>query len=171
MRWRRWREKLREVRLNWAHRGGESEAGASLAEVAISFSVLATIMIGMMEVTMALYSYHFVSEVAREASRYAIVRGSTSCSNTPNLTNCNVTADELQSWARSLGYPGVNPNNLAVSTTWPSTGSGCYPSATPCNNPGNLVRVQVTYAFPMNIPFLSNDTINIGSTSQMVISQ
>jgi Flp pilus assembly protein TadG len=147
------------------------EAGATLAEVAISFSLLVTIMVGLLEFTMALYSYHFVSEVAREASRYAIVRGSTSCSNTPNLTNCNVTADEVQSWARSLGYPGVNPNNLTVSTTWPSSGSSCYPSATPCNNPGNLVRVQVTYAFPLSIPFMTADTIDVGSTSQMVISQ
>jgi len=129
------------------------------------------VLIGTFEVALALYSYHYVSDVAREATRYAIVRGSSSCNNNPNLTNCNATGDEIQTWVRGIGFPGINPNNLTVTTTWPTTGVTCYPSSSPCNNPGNLVNVVVTYNFPLGVPFFARGTLNLSSTSQMVISQ
>lgn len=149
----------------------KSEAGATLVETAISLALLLCVLIGTFEMCLALYSYHYVSYAAREASRYAIVRGSTSCNNTPNLTNCNVTSAQLQTWVRNLSYPGINPNSLTVNTTWPTTGANCYPSTTPCNNPSNLVNVVVNYAYAYTVPFWGAGTINISSTSQMVISQ
>lgn len=154
-----WRQRVRE------------DSGATLVETAISMCLLILMLVGTFQLCLALYTYHYVSYTAREASRYAIVRGSTSCNNTPNLTNCNITADELQTWVRSVSYPGINPGNLTVTTTWPSTGSACYPVSSPCNNPSNLVNVVVKYAFPLNIPFWGSGTINIASTSQMVIAQ
>lgn len=147
------------------------ESGATIVETAISLTLLVSFLLGTFQMALALYTYHFVSDAAREASRYAIVRGSTSCANTPNLTNCGVTADQLQTWVRNLGYPGINPTRLTVTTTWPTTGSTCYPSSTPCNNPSNLVNVVVKYAFPLDIPFWKSATINVQSGSQMVISQ
>lgn len=150
---------------------GKSEAGATLVETAISLAVLLGVLIGTFEMCLALYSYHFVSYAAREASRYAVVRGSTSCSNTPNLANCNVTSAQLQTWVQNLSFPGIIANNLTVTATWPTTGASCYPSATPCNNPSNLVNVVVNYAYPFAVPFWKSGTINISSTSQMVISQ
>lgn len=137
----------------------------------MSLVLLLMLFIAIFEICLALYASHFVADAAREASRYAVVRGSSSCTNSPNLTNCDVTADQIQIWVRNLGYPGINPQNLTVTTTWPSTGSDCYPSSSPCNNPGNPVSVQVTYAFPLNIPFWKSATINLSSTSQMVISE
>lgn len=148
-----------------------SETGATLVETAISLSILLCVLVGTFEMCLALYSYHYVSYAAREASRYAVVRGSTSCSNTPNLTNCNITSAQLQTWVQSLGFPGIISNNLTVTTTWPTTGANCYPSTTPCNNPSNLVNVVVNYAYPFTVPFWKSGTINISSTSQMVISQ
>ena len=149
----------------------ESEAGATLVETAISLALLLCVLVGTFEMCLALYSYHYVSYAAREASRYAVVRGSTSCSNTPHLPNCNVTSAQLQAWVQGLAFPGIISNNLTVTTTWPTTGANCYPSTTPCNNPGNLVNVVVSYAYPFTVPFWKSGTINIRSTSQMVISQ
>ena len=148
-----------------------SEDGATLVETAISLSLLLAVLVGTFELCLALYSYHYVSYAAREASRYAIVRGSTSCSNTPSLANCNITGPQLQTWVRNLGFPGINSSNLTVTTTWPTTGANCYPSTSPCNNPSNLVNVVVNYAYPYTVPFWKTGTINISSTSQMVISQ
>jgi hypothetical protein len=37
--------------------------------------------------------------------------------------------------------------------------------------PGNQVKVTVTYPFPLSIPFLPKGTINMASTSVMVIAQ
>jgi len=148
-----------------------ADEGATVLEAAVGLVVLLGLFIAIVQISLALYTSHFLADAAREASRYAVVRGSMSCSTTPNLTNCNVSADEIQTWVRNLGYPGINPQQLSVSTTWPSTGSACYPSASPCNNPGNLVQVAVTYAFPLNIPFWKSAAINLKSKSQMVISQ
>jgi Flp pilus assembly protein TadG len=146
-----------------------AEEGGTLIEVAISFALMIALIVALFQISMALYASHFVADAAREASRYAIVRGSSSCSN-PNLTDCNATSDEIQNWVRNLSYPGMDPQRLAVITSWPSS-DDCYPSASPCNNPGDLVNVAVTYKFPLNIPFWKSSTINLTSSSRMVISQ
>ena len=119
---------------------------------------------------MALYTYNYVSDAAREASRYAIVRGS-SCS---VLTNCNVTAAQVQTYVQSLGYPGMNAANTAATTTWlspsattPVTWTAC---GSPCRAPGNAVQVTVTYSFPLSIPFVPKSTLSLHSTSQMVVA-
>lgn len=148
-----------------------SEEGATLVEAAVGLVIILALFIGLLEICLALYASHFVADAAREASRYAIVRGSMSCSTSPNLSNCDATSDEIQTWVRGLGYPGINPEQLTVTTSWPSTGSDCYPSTSPCNNPGNLVKVDVTYAFPLDIPFWKKATINLSSASEMVISE
>jgi hypothetical protein len=148
-----------------------AEEGATLVEAAVGLVVLLALFIAILQISLALYASHFVADAAREGSRYAIVRGSTSCASAPSLTDCNVTSDEIQTWVRNLGYPGINPQYLTVAATWPSSTTECYPSTFPCNNPGNLVKVAVSYAFPLNIPFWKNATINLSSTSQMVISQ
>lgn len=157
---------LEKIRRAW-----NAEEGATLVETAVGLVIILTLFIGFLEICLALYISHFVADAAREASRYAIVRGSMSCSTSPNLSNCDVTSDEIQTWVRSLGYPGVNPQQLTVTTNWPSSGSDCYPSTSPCNNPGNLVKVDVTYAFPLDIPFWKKATINLSSASEMVISE
>ena len=149
----------------------DAEEGGTLIEVAISFALMISLVLAIFQVSLALYASHFVVDAAREASRYAIVRGSSSCSDSPNLTNCNATAEAIQSWVRNLNYPGIDPQHLTVTTTWPSRGVDCYPSVSPCNNPGNFVSVVVTYGFPLNIPFWKSATMNLRSTSQMVISQ
>jgi Flp pilus assembly protein TadG len=110
----------------------------------------------------ALYSYNFVSEAAREASRYAMVRGS-ACA---GFTDCGIIQAQLQTYVRNLAYPGINTNNLTLAATW--SGS----SATP-NAPGNTVSVTVAYTYGLNIPFWpqSGSILHLSSTSQMVISQ
>lgn len=156
------------------------EEGMALIEAALTAVVLLTMIFGLIQISWALYAYHFVSDAAREGSRYAIVRGSDSCTNTPNLTNCNATGDEIQTWVKGLGYPGIDTSKLTVTTTWlkatssgtpaTTTWSTCSPTAC-TNDPGNTAKVVVSYAFPLNIFFLNKRTLNIGSTSEMVISQ
>ena len=142
-----------------------SEQGTTIVEFAMSTLILLTIVIGVMEASLAFYTYHFVSEAARDGTRYAIVRGS-GCA----VTGCPATSASIQQYVYDLNFPGINPSHMTVSTTWPTTGSTCTPSASPCNNPGNLVKVTVTYNFPLSIPFRVS-TITMSSTSEMVISQ
>lgn len=147
------------------------EHGGVILETAVSFALVIGIIVGIIQVTLALYTYHFITDAAREATRYAVVRGSYSCANTPGLSNCGATPDEISDYVKSFSFPGINPANLSVSTSWPDTGSACYPSTTPCNNPGNEVMVQVNYQFPLNIPIWRSASLNLYSSSRMVISQ
>jgi len=148
------------------------EEGDTIAEFALASTILIAIVFGIFETSSALYSYTYISDAAREGIRYAIVRGSactgfSECSGTP----VGATSAQVQAYVKSLGYPGITSNNLTVATTWPSTGSACSPIVSPCNNPGNLVKVVVAYKYPLNIPFVPVKSIGMSSTSEMVISQ
>jgi Flp pilus assembly protein TadG len=152
------------------------EEGSSLVEYSLACSVFFAMLIGVFQMSLAFYTLDYVSDAAREGSRYAMVRGSNSCANTPNLTNCNVTSNQVQSHVRGIAYPGIVPANLTVSTTWqtasttqPTTWSAC--SSGTCNAPGNLVTVVATYALPLSVPFVPSLSFNLTSKSQMVISQ
>lgn len=144
------------------------EEGQSTLETALSAIAVLTLFLGVMEMCLALYTYHFVSEAAREGTRYAMVRGS-SCSGFASA--CPAQASDVQTYVRGLGFPGIVPANVTVTTTWPTTGSSCTPSSLPCNNPGNFVQVTVQYRFPLSIPFVSASTLPLTSTSKMAISQ
>ncbi len=158
------------MRLKLA-RAANDEEGATLVEMALVCIVMIAIFFGIFEFSLGFYTYNFISQAAREGSRYAIVRGSQSCQNTPTLSACNAKQADIQAYVQGLTYPGVDPTKLVVTATWPTTGASCFPSATPCNNPGNLVQLTVTYPFPLSIPFWRSTTVNISSTSSMVISQ
>jgi Flp pilus assembly protein TadG len=151
-------------------RGGTlSEHGSALIETALSLSLLFALVFGIMEIGWALYTYHFISEAAREGTRYAMVRGS-SCAAAGSLCT-DVSQTDIQNYVKNLGFPGINSSDMTVTAAWPSTGAACTPSTTPCNNPGNLVQVTVAYQFPLSIPFVGASTINMSSLSEMVISQ
>ena len=145
-----------------------SEEGQSLVETALSSMAVLCLFFGVMEMSLALYTYHFLSEAARQATRYAVVRGS-AC--TSFVTACPAQAADVQTFVRNLDFPGIVPANVTVTTTWPTTGSTCTPSSLPCNNPGNLVKIKVQYKFPLSIPFMPSSNLTMSSSSQMVISQ
>jgi Flp pilus assembly protein TadG len=153
-------------------RPARSENAATLVELALSVSILLSLIFGMIAFCMALYSYNYICNAARAGTRFAIVRGS-SCPGNIVPSACPATQADVQAYIQNLGYPGIytDSNHLFVTATWPDSGPSCTPSAVPCNNPGNLVQVKVTYLFPLQLPFISTSTLTLSSTSQMVISQ
>jgi Flp pilus assembly protein TadG len=151
-------------------RRARSEQGAGLVEMALSIAVLLSLVLGIMELSMALYTFHFISEAARDGARYAIVRGSSCPAVLPGCPAAGTGVD-VQSYLQNEGFPSINPGLMTVTTTWPTTGSTCTPSAAPCDNPGNLVKVVVVYQFPLSIPFVPTQSLNMTSTAEMVISQ
>jgi hypothetical protein len=108
-----------------------------------------------------LYTYHYLSFAARIGSRYAIVRGS-ACDNSNGMPDCpNVTSAQIQSYVRGVHYAGIDSTLTAVTVTWPNG----------TDNPGDPVNVTVQYPFAFSVPFLPSTTVNMHSTSQVVISQ
>jgi hypothetical protein len=120
----------------------------------------------------------FVSNGAREAVRYAMVRGATwsgtSCSTTA-ASACAATAASVTAHLDSLAPAGVStsPTYLTVKTTWPGvTPSGASCSSTGVTNaPGCAVEGKVTYSFNFIVPFLPKNALFLSSTSAIAISQ
>jgi Flp pilus assembly protein TadG len=171
------------------------EDGASLVEMAIASAIYLSLFFGIVEFSLALYSYNFVSDAAREATRYAVIRGTNSCTPNPSFPNCNLlptsitsttdpTANPVLAYIDSLNYPGLSPSNLSATVTWwvatqnaagnTSWTTACTGSVdsngNPCNAEGNAVKVVVTYKFPLSIPWLPASTLRVSSTSQMMIN-
>lgn len=168
-----------------------SEDGSTLIETSIVLVVLLTIIFGIMEFGRFMYVYHFTSEVAREATRYAIVRGatwSTACAS-PQSLECYASAANVAAYVQTLTPTSITSatwsstcgtaNVPVVCTTWPGTGltgaaatcSGVNTTTGFADNPGCLVQVQVSLPFQFYLPFMPNATYTLQSTSEMVISQ
>jgi Flp pilus assembly protein TadG len=148
------------------------EEGQTIVETAMSMIILLTFMFGVFEAGFAIYSYHFISEAAREGTRYAIVRGSSAgpACTVPGPPTCSAQTADIQTYVEYLGFPGINPGNMTVTPSWSAyaNGSSC-PATPPCNSPGNLVTIKVTYNFPLTVPFVPKQTYAMSSTSAMII--
>lgn len=154
-------------------KGARGEEGAALVEIAISAVILLAMLFGIIEFSLAFYTYNYVSDAARDGTRWAIVRGAQCLS----LDHCNATTTDISNYVKSIQYPGIDSAKMTVTANWytqsgatPRTWSLCDPAATTCNVSGNQVRVTVTYAFPLSVPFWRVTTLNVSSTSSMVVS-
>ena len=144
--------------------------GSTLTEFAFILPLLATIIFGLIDFGRALYAYHFVSDAAREASRWASVRGRQCAS---GLSGRPASQEDVQEYVTSIVPPGINssPQALSVTAAWvapPGNAGTCQ--AFP-KNPGCAVQVQVTYNFKFILPFLPKSTFPMKSTSEMIISR
>ena len=155
----------------------DRQEGSALVEMAVSMPALLLVIVGMMKMCLAVYSYHYTSEAAREGARYAIVRGyGASTSHTACVayeSGCVASADNISSYVKALGYPALIPANMTVTTAWAGfpTGVTCTPNTVICNNVGNLVTVRVQYSFPLSIPFRSTRTLTMTSSASGILSQ
>jgi Flp pilus assembly protein TadG len=142
------------------------ELGTSTIEFALGASLLFTLVVGIITMCFALYTYNIVAEAAREATRFAIVRGSSCHFGSP----CTPAATgDIQTYVSNLGFPGSS--NLTATPAWSAYPAGGTCKSPGCNGPGDQVAVTVTYQFPLVIPFLPPRTLNMSNTAAMVISQ
>jgi Flp pilus assembly protein TadG len=144
------------------------QRGSGLVEQALVLTILLTVMFGIIDFGRALYTYHFVSEAAREATRWASVRSTTTL-----LPSGAATSGNVQTFVANVSGMGLDSAKITANTNWiapPRAIPACTP---PANRPGCVVQVQVQYAFQFNLPFLppSTTTYTMSSTSEMVITQ
>jgi len=159
-------------------RAVNNEEGSNLTETAIGMMVFLAAFFGIIQCAFAIYSYNWVSEAAREGTRWAMVRGA-SCYHNLGPSFCassGATPNDVVNYVKGLAYPGLNKSNITVNTNWytastttPRTWSLC--TGVGCNQPGNQVQVLVDYQFPMGIPFWKKVSLDMQGTSQMVITQ
>lgn len=171
------------------------DEGASIIEMTLSLGVLLTVLLGLIQVCFALYTANAIDLAAREASRWSAVRGSNSCKVLSTFPYCNYSPtgygasgtysagtsnDPVEIFVQGLGYPGLGSVTASATwwtatqdangaTQWTTSCSGALDAySQPCNSPGHLVKVSVSYSLPINIVF--HNTISMNSTSAMVIN-
>lgn len=139
------------MKRNKTRASRKNDRGTALLEFGLVMVVFFMFVFGVMDFGRALYAYHFVSNAASEATRYAIVRGADS-SNPVNAT-------EIADYVKGITPLGINPSDLQVSTSW-----------SPNNAPGSNVRVEVSDNFHFVMPMLPKLGMTLTGASQMVIS-
>jgi Flp pilus assembly protein TadG len=162
----------------------QGEEGGSLVEMALSCLILIPVLFGIVQLSIGLYCYHYAADAAREATRWAIVRGA-NCNGLFGAAYCSptsgngtgATSADIAQYVKSLGYP--YSGSVATTVQWcayggaaPATWTTCYnTSPTTYNQPGNQVQVTVSYSYPLIIPFIKHNTISLSSVSSMTIVQ
>jgi Flp pilus assembly protein TadG len=149
------------------------QRGSSLVEQSFIIVFLLTMMFGIIDCGRALYTYHFVSNVAREATRWASVR-SRSC-NASAVPPGPATNSNVQStFTTNLTTMGLDPSNITFTTTWvvpPGVAATSCPGANQ-NVAGCMVHIDVRYSYTfLFAPFISAPPISMTSSSEMLITQ
>jgi Flp pilus assembly protein TadG len=158
-----------------------SEEGSSLVEMALACLILIPVLLGIIQLSFALYCYHYSADAAREASRFAVVRGANCAKYLKSSAYCSptdggstgATENDIAQYVKGLGYPYSSTASTSVKWCTKSGSSWSSCSTTQNNSAGNQVRVTVTYNYPLVIPFLKTNTfnLNMGSVSSMTIVQ
>ena len=137
----------------------QSESGGSQIEFVLSLTALMTFVFAVMEICMVFYTYGMISESAREATRYAIVRGSTCL--TSSSTSCTASAATINTYATGRGFPNIGGGTPVATTTFPDGNQA----------PGSRVKVDIKYTVSIKVPFVPKNSLALDSSSEMYILQ
>ena len=129
------------------------QAGNTAVEFAFVLSVFLMLVFAVIQMGLAVYNYNSVCEAAREAVRYAVVHS-------PTSAHPATTAQIQQVAINAATAVGLAASNIAVN--WPADAN--LPSL-------KDAQVKITYNYTFRIPFMSQTTLNLTSTSQMLVSQ
>ncbi len=137
----------------------QTQSGETVVTLALVLPMLIGFVFGIMQVCLLYYTWEMIAESACQGSRYAMVRGST-CE-TSAAASCTITAAQVNSYVKGLGWPNLGNGTMDVSTTFPDGDEV----------PGHRVMVTVTYSFPYQIPFVVTRTLSFSSSSQVYFVQ
>lgn len=150
-----------------ARRGISRQRGSTLVEQAFVVVFLLTVMFGIIDLSRAMYAYHFVSNAAREATRWASVRSATS------PLSPTASQSTVQTYVSNVSGMGLDSSSITSTTSFAAPPHGS-PACTPgpgANKPGCVVQVTVNYSYTFFFPLLPTSPMHMSSTSQMLITQ
>jgi len=151
-------------------RGGARQRGAAIVEQALILPVLLGVLFGVIDMSRALYSYSYVSYIAREATRWASVRSTTANGGPADDTT-------VDNFVKNVNGMGLDSTQFTTDLSWISP-----PNLTPLcpgglansnlnRKPGCIVQVTVNYNFKFIVPFIPSGGFTMSSGSQMIITQ
>jgi Flp pilus assembly protein TadG len=167
-----------------------SDEGAVLVEYAFVFIMFLTLIFGISAFGHALFVYHSIDHVVREATRYAAVRGYTcgndsSCTTTNSASGINgqTNTADVEAFVASITPQSVDSSKFTYNICGVSDSGVCAASPTICSSavldangnsigpwpagyPGCTVSVQVGYPYTFIFPFLPNLTTTTAPCTQ-----
>jgi hypothetical protein len=144
------------------------QRGNVLLEQALVLPVMMLLMFGVIDMARALYAYHYVGYIAREATRWASVRSGTGSFGP--IDNTDVTAFVkdvplgLDSTQFTTDLKWISPPNLTPLCL------GGLANSNLNRKPGCVVQVTVNYQFKFVVPIMPAG-FQMSSESQMIITQ
>lgn len=124
-----------------------------IAEFAVSATAFFVLLFGLMQMSLAVYSYNTICSAAREAVRYAIVHSPTG----PNPA----TTAQIQQVAIDYA-PALNLTADEISVSWPVDAA---------LSSEHDAQVAISHNYSLQIPFLPTTAFALSNTSQMLVSQ
>jgi Flp pilus assembly protein TadG len=157
----------------------KAERGATLVEFALVVMLFMVMVLGIIDFSRALYIYHFLSNSARDASRWTAVNGATcgndsSCNGTGGMNNGPASDVDITNYVKNRVPTGIDASLVTVIVSWPlqSDSPGvCDPSSSgyTYDYPGCTVQVKVSDPLNFIFPLIHSGTLTLSSTSEMII--
>jgi Flp pilus assembly protein TadG len=174
------------------------QRGATLVEYAFIVMCFLLILLGITAFGHALYVYHHINNLAKEATRYASVRGAL-CNNDSTCTAVDnasgtagpTTTTDIKAYLRTITSSDLDTTKFTYNVCGTSDTSACAASPTICsstvngvaslgaNYPGCTVSVQIGYVYNFIFPLMPTVTTKtapcttagfcLSSESQMTI--
>src|SRR5262249_8177600 len=141
------------------------QRGVTLVEQALILPILVAVFFGAVDIARAIYSYSYVTYIAREATRWASVRSTPGGVNGPAVTNTDV-----KNFVSNTAGMGLKPNKFSTATVWKAPPNGS-PLCTAGNSHKSGCVVQVTVNYNFEFFLLSSSPLVMTSESQMTITQ
>ena len=150
--------------------GSKRQRGSTIVEQALVLPIMLAVLFGAIDMSRALYTYHYVSYIAREATRWASVHSK-------NSFNGGIADSDVQTYVTNVSGMGLDKGQITSSLSYiaPRNPTPLCPGgatdSTLNNKPGCVVQVTVNYDYKFLLPFLPKGTWRMTSESQMVITQ
>ena len=134
----------------------DPRSGNTMVESSLVLGLFLTLFLATFELGRTVWSYTTLSHAARQAARYAAVRGDLGDPGTPPNANGDHPVDAVLK-ANAIG---LDPDLLNIQKSW-----------TPDFDRGSTVTVNVTYPVTLigSKLFLSTNQVTVGATSTMTI--
>lgn len=150
---------------------GLREKGSVLVESAFTIAMLFVMLFGIMDFGRALYTYHSLSNVARDATRWASVNGAT-CGSDGSCPAGPASVGTVATYVQGMVGPGIDGSKINVQACGVQGADRCSASPAACalNQPGCDVQVQLSYSFNFLVPVARGGSITLSSNSETIIS-
>lgn len=129
-----------------SRRFGRDDAAQALVELALILPVFMMLVVGLLDVSRAVFQENTLAYAAREGTRYAIVHGS--ASSAPQGPSSTSTTDIVNAVTNAT----IGVQNVTVTVTYPDS----------CNDRGCRVQVDATAPFtPMGSDWITNGVLSV----------